>query len=60
MRCLQFPAESTLESSALSLYGKALRSLQLAIDFAEKRIGPDVLCAAELLALYEVSKLQLW
>jgi hypothetical protein len=38
----------------LTSYGKALRSLQSAIDLKEEWRNPDVLCAVQILSLYEV------
>ena len=53
-RVLQ-PQGSLSPSEILALYGKALRTLQSALDDPAARLDPDVLCAAELLALYEVN-----
>jgi hypothetical protein len=43
------------EATALSLFGKALRELQVALGDSERCTHPDVLCASLLLQLYEVS-----
>ncbi|PVH78222.1 hypothetical protein DL98DRAFT_635944 [Cadophora sp. DSE1049] len=47
------PDPST-EWQALRSYVKALRSLQAALDDPEQRLQPEVLCATEILALYEL------
>ena len=46
------PAVSTTQ--VLQLYGKALRTLQAALQDSELRLQPEVLCATQILALYEV------
>ena len=38
----------------ISLYSKALASLQIALDDKARCLEPDILCATELLAIYEV------
>jgi hypothetical protein len=48
------PASRVLDVAVVSLYAKALQSLQMALRSAEQQLEPDVLCAAEILALYEV------
>ncbi|OCK85755.1 hypothetical protein K432DRAFT_448397 [Lepidopterella palustris CBS 459.81] len=40
-------------SAVLSLYGKALGSLQAALDHPTLRLEADVLCATEILAMFE-------
>lgn len=45
----------TRESAAISSYVKALDSLQKALDNPAERFKPEVLCAIEILALYEVT-----
>ncbi|KAI5459424.1 hypothetical protein BGZ63DRAFT_391009 [Mariannaea sp. PMI_226] len=42
------------DTSVLTLYSKALRSLQEAIDDEDTRMMPETLCAAELLGIYEL------
>ena len=42
------------EGAVISLYLKALNSLQKALDCPKQRYKPEVLCATEILALYEV------
>jgi hypothetical protein len=41
----------------LAYYIKALESLQKALDSPKQRFKPEVLCATEILALYEVNTL---
>ena len=41
-------------ASVLSLYSRALMSLQAALDDPQRCLKPDVLCATEILAIYEV------
>lgn len=43
------------DTSVLALYSRALGSLQCALDEPTRRLQPDVLCATEILAIYEVS-----
>jgi hypothetical protein len=45
------------EAAVIAFYVKALDSLQKALDSPETRFMPEVLCATEILALYEVSLL---
>ena len=42
------------EAAVISFYVKALDSLQKALDCPKQRYKPEVLCATEILALYEV------
>jgi hypothetical protein len=42
------------EAAVISFYVKALDSLQRALDCPKQRYKPEVLCATEILALYEV------
>jgi hypothetical protein len=42
------------EAAVITLYVKALDSLQRALDCPKQRYKPEVLCATEILALYEV------
>jgi hypothetical protein len=44
-------------STELSSYGKALRGIQAAINLPGECLDPDVLCAVEILGLYEVCRL---
>lgn len=46
--------DPTTERQALKTYVKALGSLQAALDDLEQWLQPEVLCATEILALYEV------
>lgn len=46
--------DTKMEQGAIRTYVKALRSLQAALDDPTQRLQPEVLCAAEILALYEV------
>ena len=43
-----------LSGTILSLYSRALRSLQAVLDDPKLWMEPDVLCATEVLALFEV------
>lgn len=45
------------EAAVITLYVKALDSLQKALDSPETRYRPEVLCATEILALYEVGSI---
>ncbi|ORY68291.1 uncharacterized protein BCR38DRAFT_422672 [Pseudomassariella vexata] len=49
--CPTSPAPRTV---VLAKYGKALKSLQMAVDDPEIWSSPDVLCATEILSLFEV------
>jgi hypothetical protein len=49
---LRFSTEAPTSSA---LYGRALKSLHIAIADEKHRLGADVYCATRLLALYEVS-----
>jgi hypothetical protein len=42
------------EAAVITFYCKALDSLQKALDSPSQRFKPEVLCATEILALYEV------
>lgn len=42
------------EYTVISSYVKAINSLQSALDCGEQRFQPEVLCAAEILGLYEL------
>lgn len=50
---LDFPYEPASED-ILKLYIRALKLLQGELDNPESRLNPDVLCATELLGIYEV------
>lgn len=62
LRCVAIRAKRVLSPSSYQIidrpeslqYGTALQSLQTAIDDAEERNQPDVLCAINLLSLFEV------
>lgn len=62
VRCVASGVRGRLSSQSgppcartLSLYSKALKSLQVALNHPSHYLQPDVLCATEILALYEVS-----
>lgn len=50
------PERSYWKSRVILSYVEALRGLQKAIDSPSERYNPEVLCATEILALYEVCK----
>jgi hypothetical protein len=52
------PNGSISEATVLSLYVKALRGLQAALNDSETWRLPEVLCAAQVLSLFEVSNLR--
>jgi hypothetical protein len=54
MRQIVFSADQQPSSIVLSLYGKALKSLQAAVNDPVSCLEPNVLCATEILALFEV------
>jgi len=54
-RWLLQPLSVTTESAILTAYGNALQRLQEALDDSEARLHPDVLCATQVLGLFEVS-----
>lgn len=54
-RILLAPSSKTSETLILSNYGKALQSLQSAVNNPALCTSADVLCATEVLALFEVS-----
>jgi hypothetical protein len=58
VRQILFPAETKLNSTVLPRYIKALKSLQEALYSPVQCYEADVLCAIEILALYEVSVLE--
>ena len=43
------------ERGVIQLYLRAIKSLQIALNCPTQRLAADVLCATEILALYEVS-----
>jgi hypothetical protein len=54
VRCLLSPEETNWEPLALSAYSQALSGLQLAINSSSQRPSAEVLCATQVLGLYEV------
>jgi hypothetical protein len=54
------PNGETGEREVIRLYLKAIDSLQKALNSPSQRLAPHVLCATEILALYEVRKLPFW
>ncbi|KAI0144389.1 hypothetical protein GGR57DRAFT_333748 [Xylariaceae sp. FL1272] len=57
------PTKSARPLVAFGHYGKALRSLQSAVDDPNSRYAPETLCAVGILALFEVlnpSSIKLW
>ena len=54
IRCLDSSSNSILDSSAIISYAKALRSLQAALDSPVQPVTSDILCATEILTVYEV------
>jgi hypothetical protein len=55
VRQILTPADQKLKPKVLLLYGRALKSLQKALDSPAQCYEPEVLGAIEILALYEVS-----
>jgi hypothetical protein len=53
-RCLLSPSDIKWEHLALSSYTQALSSLQDAMDLTSKHPTAELLCATQILALYEV------
>lgn len=53
-RWLLRPQSVTAEASILASYGNALQRLQKALTDPEQCLHPDVLCATQLLGLFEV------
>lgn len=49
------PCNSTVRIAALRTYGRALRTIEKAITSSDSTVQSDLLCAAELLRLIEVS-----
>jgi hypothetical protein len=54
VRCLLSPTDTDWESLAISSYSKALSTLQKAIDCTAEYPSAEVLCATQILGLYEV------
>ena len=54
MRQIVLSTDQQPDSIVLSLYGKALKSLQAAVNDPVSCLEPNVLCATEILALFEV------
>ena len=54
VRQIVSPRNGKWEVAVLSIYGKALKNLQGAIGSPVERFELEVLCAREILALYEV------
>lgn len=54
LRQMVSPATHYDEARVVSLYVKALKSLQLALDDPSQCLQPETLCATELLTLFEV------
>lgn len=50
------PGYATPTAVELSLYGKALQSLQMAVDDSDGWSNPDTLCAIHILSMYEVQQ----
>jgi hypothetical protein len=55
VRCLLTPKATQWESLALSSYSKALLNLQEAINSTPQHPTAEILCATQILGLYEVS-----
>jgi hypothetical protein len=55
-RCLLSPSETQWELLALSSYTKAISTLQKALDSVSSQCTVEILCATQILALYEVSR----
>ena len=54
-QCLQFP-HAPPDRLILHNYVKAIQSLQIALNNEQKRMDPEVLCATQLLGIFEVCK----
>ena len=54
--CLSFPRDLP-NTRVMMLYSKALVSLQTALEDPQYCLQPEVLCATEILSIYEVSEL---
>jgi hypothetical protein len=50
------PAHKRSDATILGYYSKALHNLQSAVDNPDARYTSEVLCAAAILSLFEVSK----
>jgi hypothetical protein len=55
VRCLLTPNDGNLESLAVSSYSNALSHLQRALNSAKQNPTAQILCATQILGLYEVS-----
>lgn len=55
VRCSLTPGDQRWELYALSAYSRALSKLQDAMDSTPQRITAELLCATQMLGLYEVS-----
>lgn len=55
-RAVLVPDQRRYNTEALAQYGRSLRSLQRAIDDPKSWVSADVLCATEILSLFEVSR----
>lgn len=55
VRCLLTPQRTEWESLAITCYSKALSTLQEAINSTSQYPTAEVLCATQILSLYEVS-----
>lgn len=55
VRCLLTPDDKNWELFALSAYSRALSQLQDAMDSTSQRLTAELLCATQMLGLYEVS-----
>lgn len=55
VRCLLTPDDKKWELFALSAYSRALSQLQDAMDSTSQRLTAELLCATQMLGLYEVS-----
>ena len=59
-QCMLLPSRSSRDVLFIH-YGKALRSLQTAVDDPKTRCDTEVLCATAILAMFEVSLIrELW
>ena len=54
LRYFGVTAAGTIPNDVLDCYTVALRSLQLSLDNSKCRLEPDVLCATEILGIFEV------
>lgn len=54
-RCLLGPQSVNTETKILAIYGRALEHLQKALIDPDQCLHPDVLCATQILGIFEVS-----